>query len=94
MMEGMRTDQKDAMTQIRLDMNRGFDQLRSEMQIQNGRVRKSEENIAENETRITTIETERRMEDKQAIRRGGWAGLIAAAGLGGVVELAKALWHR
>lgn len=83
MLEGMRQDQRDGLAQLRLDMNKGFDQLWGEAKIQNGRVRTSEE-------RLTVIETERRQEDKLAAKRGAVAGIVASAGLAGLIEAIKA----
>lgn len=87
MLEGMRQDQRDSLAQMRIDMNKGFDQMRDEMQIQNGRVRKSED-------RLTIIETQRTEEDKQAVKRGVWAGLVASAGLTGVLKVLESVFHR
>lgn len=94
LLEGIREDNRATlvqlrsdMSQMRSDMNDGFERMRDEMQIQNGRVRKSEE-------RILVIETERKEEDKQAVKRGVWTGIVASAGLTGILEIAKSIFHR
>lgn len=52
----------------------------------NGRTRISE-------TRLTTIETSRAEEAKQSVRRGTWAGIVAGATTGAVMN-AIARWLR
>lgn len=87
MLEGLRRDQREQSAALRVEMSHGFEQLRDEMQIQNGRVRKSEE-------RLTIIETERAGEERLAVKRGAAIALLASAGLTGLVELAKGLFRR
>ena len=45
--------------------------------------------------RVTIIETTLRDEAKQAIKRGAWAGIFAASGLGVAWEVLRTLvWHK
>ena len=46
-------------------------------------------------TRVTVIETTMAEEAKQAIKRGAWAGLFAATGLGVAWEVLRTMvWHK
>lgn len=44
--------------------------------------------------RVLRIETQREMEAKAAIKHGAWAGILAAAGLTGLVEVGKTLFGK
>lgn len=45
-------------------------------------------------TRVTVLETVSAEEEKQAIKRGAWAGIFAAFGLTAAWELLKMLGHK
>lgn len=87
MLDGLRKDQREQATQFRLEMNAGLEGMRGELRVQNGRVRQTED-------RLTVIETERREEDKQAVKRGVFTGLVASTGLTVVIKLAERLFAR
>lgn len=46
------------------------------------------------EKRVTIIETQRAEEAKVAMKHGAWAGVIAAAGLSGAIQLVKAYFGK
>jgi hypothetical protein len=59
-------------TRLRADMTTGLREVRDEMRLQNGRVRAVEQ-------KLTVIETERAAEEKQALKKATWVGMLAAA---------------
>jgi hypothetical protein len=73
-------------SRLREDMHVGFDKLREEMRVQNGRV-------TETVHRVTVLETRSEDDRAAASRRGTWAGIVAAAGLTGLLEGIRALWR-
>lgn len=78
----LRTDMRDQHRRLREDMNKGFDSLWDEMRGQNDR-------ISDHSDRLTQIETERRMEARQALKHSTLAGALTAAGLTVVVDVGK-----
>lgn len=76
----LRADHQEQYERFSKDLREGFDKLRDEMRAQNGRV--------------TRLETAREFEEKQAVKRGTWAGIFSAAGLTGVLEGLKHLMSR
>ena len=87
MLEHIQRDHKESIAELRLDMGRDFNDVKSLLREQNGRVGRAE-------TRLTIIETERAQEDKQAMRKGTLWGGIAAAGFTAMLEAVKAIWHK
>ena len=85
-LERLRADMNAQHVRMRDDMNAGLSNIRAELQVQNGRVQKTE-------TRLTVIETEREGEKSQALKRGTWAGLLAAGGVTLGVEWVKRMWR-
>lgn len=59
---------------VREDINAGFTRVSHE-------VKEVDRRIADQLARIIVIETERGIEKTQAVKRGTWAGLIAASGI-------------
>lgn len=44
--------------------------------------------------RVLVMETQRAEEARQAIKRGTWAGLLAASAIGTIMEVLKVWFHR
>lgn len=78
------TAQIDAHTRLRKSMDDGFALLRHEL-IEHS---KEDRLVAD---RVLVIETQRADEAKAAMRRGAWAGMIAAAVMSGAIQAIKAL---
>lgn len=79
--------QIEAHQRLRKSMEDGFALLRTELHEHS----KEDRLVAD---RVLVIETQRADEAKAAVKRGAWAGILAAAGLTGVVELGKALFGK
>ncbi len=69
-------------TSLRVSMEAGFSRLDVKLD-------QHASDDAKVESRVTIIETERREEAKLAIKRGTWAGILAAFGLTALWELLK-----
>lgn len=67
-------------------LTRELDEIKGLLRVQNGRV-----GLAE--TRLTIIETERKKEAESMLRRGTWAGIVAACGFEALMEVVK-FWGR
>lgn len=65
-------------------LERQFAQLRDALQA----------HVLQDETRLTKLEEWRRSETANQIRRGTWAGIVAAAGLSGLWEVVKWWTHK
>lgn len=78
----LRDDMRDQHARLRSDMTLGFNALREEL-------RRHDDDYNTLASRVTVIETERRSEEKLAVKRGTWAGLLASAGLTGIVALLR-----
>ena len=61
-----------------------FDALRHELQ----------HHALDDEHRLTALESWRTAEVAASVSRGTWAGVIAAAGLTGLIEVFKVWFHR
>lgn len=83
LIDGIRREMSEQHKQLRDEMAAGFAALRSEMQVQNGRVRTSEE-------RLVRIETAREFEEKASLRRGSLAGALAAVIVAFILQVIKA----
>ena len=83
----LETQLREQHQRLRSDMNAGFVRLEDRManHIQDDNA------VAD---RVLRMETQREDEAKAAVRRGTWAGLLAAAGLSGAVEVFKIWLHR
>lgn len=83
----------EAHQQIMQEMQRLHVRQREHIDAKVAEVRESLDDQAKEhrmvERRVTIIETQREDEAQQAVKRSTWAGLLAAAGLTGVVELVK-----
>lgn len=82
-MDSLSDQMRDQHTRLREDMDRSFTKLGDTFEKHEAEDRK----VAD---RVLTIETERKAEASHAIKRGTWAGVLAAAGLSGVIEAIKA----
>lgn len=83
--QDLRAEVRDGHTRMRTDMNAGFDKLDHQIRIQNGRVNDTED-------RLLVIETERKAEAAEAIKKGTLAGMLGAGGLAGVIEAFRQWW--
>ncbi len=85
-------DLKDQMIgqhqRIRSDMNAGFGERQVALE-----VHRTKDKVDSVEERVLVIETSRRFEEAQAVKRSAWAGILAAAGLTGLMQVIKAVWH-
>lgn len=83
----------DHIEAVRSDFREAHKRLRGDLTDQLSRLeRKFDEHAAQArriETSLTVIQTERDMEERLHTRRGAWAGIVAAAGLTGLIETAK-----
>lgn len=73
--------------ELRAEMRDGFKALSAAFEAHEGQDRK----VAD---RVLVIETQRADEAKAAIKRGAWAGIVAAAGLTGLIQIGKALFGK
>lgn len=76
--------QIDAHARLRKSMEEGFALLRHEL-IEHS---KEDRLVAD---RVLVIETQRADEAKATMKRGAWAGVLAAAALSGAIQAVKAL---
>lgn len=83
--QDLRGEVREGHHRLRADMNAGFEKLDTQIRIQNGRVNDAED-------RLLVIETERRGEASEAIKKGTLAGLLGAGGLTGILEAIRRLW--
>lgn len=69
-------------------------EIRSEMKEREKEMRQHED--YDNETRrlVEEVRTERRIEEKQMLRRGTWAALFVSVGISGLVKVLEGLFHR
>jgi hypothetical protein len=70
----LRREVREQHTRLRTDMNKGFEGMREELSHRDPQ-------CSDHSNRLIVIETERKLEKARVIRRGTWAGLIAATGL-------------
>lgn len=84
-LQEIRAEVRDGHHRLRQDMNAGFDKIEDQVRFQNGRV-------GQVETRVTVIETERKTEDRQVIKKGTLAGLLGAGGVAGILEAVRSWW--
>jgi len=70
----LREQHREAHARLRTDMNAGFAAMTQEM-------RWRSERLDDHSQRLVIIETERKGEQSQAMKRGTWAALLGAAGL-------------
>ena len=81
----LKDETKERHERLRGDMKSGFDLLVVKLD-------QHAKDDAAVEKRVTIIETQRTDEEKQAVRRGTWAGILAAAGLTGALKAIEHLW--
>ena len=74
---------------LRSDMNGGFATLAHEI---GERIAPIERRSEDHSGRIIVIETERRAEAAQAIKRGTWAGILAATGVQASLKVLEHWW--
>lgn len=86
-METMRQQMTDQHGRLRQDISAGADKLRLEMREMSGKV-------DELGRAVVRIEAQREIEERQSVRRGTWAGILAAAGLTALLEVLKSWFHR
>jgi hypothetical protein len=84
-LQAIRAEVRDGHHRLRQDMNAGFDKLDHQIRVQNGRVGTVED-------KVLVIETERKAEAGDAIKKGTLAGLLGAGGLAGIVEAMRQWW--
>jgi hypothetical protein len=86
-LQDLRADMRDQHRRIRDDMNKGFDALHEG-------IRGHAERLSDHSDRLITIETERKIEAANALKRGTWAGIAAASGVTVLINLAKWAFSR
>lgn len=82
--EQLRADHLEAHKRLRETIETGFEKVGERME-----KHEADDRIVANDVLI--IKTQRQMEAAQALRRGTWAGILAAAGLTGLLEGMKHL---
>lgn len=75
---------------LRSDMNAGFMKVAHEI---SERVSPIERRAEDHSGRLIVIETERRAEAAQSMKRGAWAGILAATGLQACLKMFEHWWH-
>lgn len=88
-LNAMRDDMKEQHQRLRSDMHAGFDKLSHEIR---ERVNPLERRAEDHSGRLIVIETERRSEAAQALKRGTWAGLLAAVGFQALMKVIEHWW--
>ena len=86
-MTGMRDEMAAQHGRLRSDISAGADRLRME-------IREVSEKVDTLSRAVVRIEAQRELEEKQSVRRGAWAGILAAAGLTALWELIKSWVHK
>ena len=81
-LHGQREEFLAAHGRLRQDIEQGFLELRNKFDAHESITR-------ELQLALNTIATERRVEKEQLLKRGTWAGILAAAGLTGALEVIK-----
>lgn len=71
---------------VRIDMNAGFDRIAGTIHQVDDRARLVTD-------RVTVIETERRIEEKAALKHGAVAGVVVSSMTMGVIEAIKRVWR-
>ena len=83
----MRRETTEQHQRLRADMTAGFDRIRAELVVR-------QDLIQDHGDRLLIIETQRAAEAQQTIRRGTWAGMLAAAALTALMKIVELIWHR
>lgn len=83
-MKQLREDSHESHKRLRETIEGGFEKVGERFD-----AHEREDRIVANDVLI--IKTQRQMEAAQALKRGAWAGIIAAAGLTGALEAVKHL---
>lgn len=86
-MEQLQRQFIDSHTRLRHSMEAGFDDLRQKLDDH----AKDDQKVAD---RVLVIETERKSEQAQAVRRGTWAGLLSATGLTALLKALEGHWWK
>jgi hypothetical protein len=98
MTEEFRTWLWDTMTSMREEMTAQHGRLRSDISAGADRLRQEIREVSDKvdtlSKAVVRIEAQRELEEKQSVRRGAWAGILAAAGLTALLEGFKAWFHR
>lgn len=80
----LRAEQTERHQRMRSEMHAGFDKVTMEVR----------QRLDDHSGRLLIIETERKVEQTQSVRRGTWAGILAATGLTALMKVIEGTWYR
>lgn len=85
-LDGLRREMTDQHQRLRTDVNAGFADQRVEVQALRA-------DLTKMAIHLNTLQTQKEMEERQAMKRGAWAGVLAGFLISVVMKLFDFLWN-